>query len=540
MSDPRPQSPEAWRQAIAETLGPCALPGYPTPNPVALLQPSPPARGFDDLPADTEISVEVVIVGGGPGGGSAALALVQAGVQTLLLEEGPKRSRFRKNYAHTARYHMQEAGTMVARGSAMMPIAAGRGLGGSSLVNSALSFRPPRRVLDGWAAALDDPSLGYDALQPLYDEVSGIVGVGITREEISGENNDLIVRGIKKLGLEGGLAPRGTPGCIGCGVCYFGCPSGGKGSTNLTYLPRAHALGLDIQAEVKVQGLIVEDGVVRGVEAVAIHPDTGERGARLRVRAKHVVLSAGAIGTPRLLWHSGAAEALGAHTGEHLQVHPGSTIVALCDHEVEMWKGATQGAYFHHPDLPGVLPHTFSAPPEACLVAAGFLGDRWQEGLALLPRMCGMLLMVSDKGEGRVRAFGDGRADLVYNFADEDVDRIKRGLVEVARVLQAGGATDLYVPIYGVPMSATPEALAGHLRDRSIKDFTLYAAHPMGTCRMSKDISTGVVNLQGQAHGIGNLWIADASVFPSSLGVNPQLSTMVMGTRVGRALAAQG
>jgi len=540
MSELEGLSPQAWRKAIAETIGPCGQPGYPTPDPLALLQPAPPADGVEAVPTDREVTVEVVVVGGGPGGGSAALALCAAGLDVLLLEEGPARSYFRKNYAHTARYHMQEAGTMVARGSAMMPIAAGRGLGGSSLVNSALSFRPPRHVLDHWATLLEDPSLSYDALQPLYDEVSAIVGVGITRAEISGENNDLIVRGIDKLGLLGGLAPRGTPGCVGCGVCYFGCPSGGKGSTNITFLPRAAQLGLRIQAEVKVEGLLVEGGVVRGVRAVTVDPHTGARGATLTVRAKQVVLSAGAVGTPRLLWHAGLGPQLGPHTGEHLQVHPGSTIVAICDHEVQMWKGATQGAYFHHPDLPGVLPHTFSAPPEACLVAAGFLGDRWQEGLALLPRMCGMLLMVSDKGEGRVRAFGDGRADLVYTFADEDVHRIKRGLVEVAKVLQAGGAKDLYVPIHGVPMSRDPEALAAHLQDRTIRDFTLYAAHPMGTCRMGARIEDGVVDREGRAFGLENLWIADASVFPSSLGVNPQLSTMVMGTRVGRALAARG
>ena len=77
-------------------------------------------------------------------------------------------------------------------------------------------------------------------------------------------------------------------------------------------------------------------------------------------------------------------------------------------------------------------------------------------------------------------------------------------------------------------------------RGVTIKDFTLYAAHPMGTCRMSRDIGSGVVDRSGRAHGLRNLWLADASVFPSSLGVNPQLSTMVMGTRVGRALAASG
>jgi len=507
-------------------------------NRMQVLLPPPEADGFDAVGAGKRLTAEVVVVGTGPGGGSLARVLAEAGVDVLLLEQGPAHSRFQSNYANVSRYHMQEGGTMVARGSAPMPIAAGRGVGGSTLVNSALSFRAPRYVLDGWAEHLAEPALSLDAMQPVYDEVSRIVGVQVTRTEVSGVNNDIIVRGVEKLGLTGGLAPRSTPGCVGCGVCYFGCPTRGKASTNLTFLPRATAAGARIQAEVEVREVLVENGRAVGVAGVAIHPETGAEGGRVEVRAQHVVVSAGAIGTPRLLWRSGLGERLGPHCGEHLQVHPGSTIIAKCDFPVEMWKGATQGAYFHHPDLPGVLPHTFNAPPEACLVAAGFVGDRFQEGLALLPNLCGMLLMVSDKGGGRVRAFSDGRADIVYNFAEDDVQRIKDGLVIVAEVLQAGGAGELYVPIHGVTPSQTPAELREKLRDRTIRDFTLYAAHPMGTCRMGTSIEDGVIDASGQAHGLPGLWIADASVFPSSLGVNPQLSTMALGTHIGRRLLA--
>lgn len=513
---------------------------WQVPDPSTVLLPPPEAQGFDAVGDGLELSADVVVVGSGPGGGALARVLAEGGVDVLLVEMGPRRSHFRPNYANVSRYHMQEGGTMVARGSAPMPIAAGRGVGGSTLVNSALSFRAPKYVLNHWAELLDEPDLAWEPMQYLYDEVSRIVGVTVTPDRVAGENNRIIVRGIEALGLEGGLAPRSTPGCVGCGVCYFGCPSRGKASTNLTFLPRAVAAGARIQAEVKVEEIIIENNRAVGIRGVAIHPETGARGGTLTVRAPHVVVSAGAVGTPRLLWHSGLGERLGPHCGEHLQVHPGSTIIAESATPVEMWKGATQGAYFHHPDFPGMLPHTFSAPPEACLVAAGFVGDRFQEGLALLPNLCGMLLMVSDKGEGRVRAFADGRADLVYNFADEDVQRIKDGLVLVARVLQAGGAGRLHVPVHGVTPSDTPQELGEKLASRTIRDFTLYAAHPMGTCRMGPTIEAGVIDSHGRAHGLPGLWVSDASVFPSSLGVNPQLSTMALGTWIGRKLLAQG
>ena len=282
--------------------------------------------------------------------------------------------------------------------------------------------------------------------------------------------------------------------------------------------------------------MIVENGRAVGVRGVAVHPDTGEDGGVVEVRAERVVLSAGAIGTPRLLWSSGLARSLGPRVGEGLHLHPGNAVLGICDHEVHMWKGATQGAFFHHPDLPGVLPHTFTAPPEACLMATGLVGPRLQEGLEVLPRLCGLIAMVSDKGTGRVRAWPSGRADVRYEFDDEDLERTKRGMVECSRVLLEGGAKELLAPVHGVGRHRTAESLGEALRDRTVQDFTLYAAHPMSTCRMGRDAESSVVDSNGQAHRLPGLFLADAGVFPTSLGVNPQLTTMVVGTVLGRRM----
>ena len=503
-------------------------------NPSFTLLAQPPAEGFSETSRSYE--ADVVIIGAGPGGGAAARVLSAAGLRVVVLEMGPRFSSFQRNYAHTARYHMQEGGAMVAQGAAMMPIAAGKGVGGSTLINSALSFRAPRSVLDHWATILQDEHWGYDSLQPLYDEISTFIGVSHTPEKIAGKNNKLIVRGIKKLGYDGGFAPRSTPKCVGCGVCYYGCPSGGKGSSNLNFLAVAAQKGTIIQAETKVEKILIENDKVVGVEGTCIHPDTNQIGGTIRVHAPKVILSAGAIGTPRLLWHSKTAHMLGNHVGDGLQVHPGSTLIGISDERIEMWKGATQGAYYHPPGLKGVLPHTFSAPPEACLLAGGWVGSSFQEGLALLPHMCGMLVMVSDKGTGKVRAKKDGSADIQYNFHPKDIQRIKDGLVSVAKVLLAGGAKDLRAPIHGVGICNDPEELRKQLETRTISDFTLYAAHPMGTCPMGLDPQKSVVSPTGETHKIKGLFISDASVFPSSLGVNPQLSTMVVSTRIAQQI----
>ena len=158
------------------------------------------AEGFSA--SDRDERVDVVIVGTGPGGAAAARVLSARGARVLLLEEGPAQMRFARNQGHTMRYHMQEGGAMVAQGNAYTPIAAGRGVGGGSLVNSAIAWRCPDAVLDEWTEALGDDRYGPAAMRPVYDELWELLGIWPTREEISGNNNDLIVRGVRALGLD--------------------------------------------------------------------------------------------------------------------------------------------------------------------------------------------------------------------------------------------------------------------------------------------------------------------------------------------------
>lgn len=496
------------------------------------------AEGYG--PEDRDIDCDVVIVGTGPGGAAVARVLSAAGAKVVLLEEGPPESRFAKNQGDVMRYHMQEGGAMVAAGRAYMPIASGRGVGGGTLVNSAMAWRTPDHVLDGWVELLGDERYGAKVLAPVFDELTELLGVWPTRAEIAGKNNDLIVRGVRALGLEGGYVPRATPGCVGCGVCYFGCPSSGKASMNLNLLVEATRAGARIVADTKVDTVLVEGGRAVGVAGRMFHPDTRVPGGRVTVRAARTVIAAGGIGTPRLLHHAGVATQLGPAVGKGLHVHPGNAVLGICDEPIEMWKGATQGAYFHVDELPGVLPHTFSAPPEVCLGIIAPPGPEMKKAIDVLPYLCGLIVMVSDKGEGTVGAHADGRADIRYEFADEDIERTKKGMYWAAKVLLAGGAHTLMAPVHGTTRVKTAEELADQLARRTLADFMLYASHPMSSCRMGLDPATSVVRPDGRAHMLDGLYLADSSVFPTSLGVNPSLTTMALATAIAQGLARSG
>ena len=498
----------------------------------------PEAAGFST--ADREEHADVVIVGAGPGGAAAARALALAGARVVVVEEGPSRRRYERHFGPAMRYHQQEGGAMVALTSPPIPIAAGRGLGGGSIINSAIAWRAPASVLDGWTEAIGSDAFSSAAMSPAYDMLWAMLGIATPRLDIAGENNTLIVRGAKALGYEGGYLERATPGWTGCGVCYYGGPSGGKASVDTNLLADAAGRGTCIQAEVRVDRILVENGRACGVSGLMSHPDTNEPGGRYTCKADRVIIAAGGIGTPRLLHHAGLADTLGPALGEGLHLHPGNAVLGWCDHEVMLWKGATQAAYFHPPDMHGVLPHTFSAPPEALLAMLMLTGQDTKAALSRLKHLCGCVVMVSDTGSGSVRAWGDGRARIAYDFAYSDVERIKTGMFHTARVLLEGGAREVFAPVHGTGSYTSAEQLRDALAPRTIQDFVLYSSHPMSSCRMGRDPLQSVLGPTGECYGLGGLFVADSSIFPTSLGVNPSLTTMAMATLIGQRLGVAG
>lgn len=485
-------------------------------------------RAPSEHSGDLRATCDVVIVGTGPGGSAAAATLAEAGAKVILLDAGkrflPKEYVPRMQWAHENLFMAR--GTRVSRGNAFIPIFSAQVVGGGSIVNSAICFRAPDVKLEEWVRDFGVGFADPTAMRPIYEEVERDIQVTRTAEWNGKGNNLIFKKGVDALGwTTGAFMARNAPGCIGCGLCRMGCPIGGKGSMDMNYLRRATAKGAVIHPEAKVERVLVESGRAVGVEG-SFGPH------RMEIRAKNVLLSGGAFGTPLLLMRSGLGGDSG-QLGKNLRLHPSTGTFAFFDQQIRYWDGVTQGYYVHDPAA-RILLETFTENPE--IPFAGL------PRTALPPKRHANLAMaggmVGDLSGGSLTPAGDD-AEVHYDVADEDRRTLVESLRRIVQVFFAAGATEVYPGVGGGKMARTlDDALAQLPLALPVTRLALQSSHPHGSARMSADPAKGVVRPDGRVYGVEGLRVADASLFPTSLGVNPQVTIMAFAKVVARNLLA--
>jgi len=482
-----------------------------------------------------ELTCDAVIVGSGPGGLTTASILGEAGLSVIVLEAGQfwKKGTFNRSQSRALKLLYQDQGTRLMQGNAFVPLASGEGVGGGTLVNSGICFRAPDRILDQWMAQGVDFWSDRDAL---FTEVERMIGVEPTRVAVAGMNSEIARRGFSAMpGIKHAYMPRNTPGCVGCGTCQTGCPTNGKASADLNWLPRALQQDVRIFADVRVNQIVVNGGEARGVVGVLTNPETRET-SPVKITAGKVILAAGAVNTATLLLRQGLANS-SDQVGRNLVVHPGTGAVASFPEEIKIWSGASQGYYAHHPTDPDVLGETFSAPPEAFFSQIGQVGEASANFLEELKHMAACGFLVRDESGGRIQLAGDS-IKITYNFKNVDHRKFIRGLKFVTEMFFAAGSRRVRPLISGSKFFNSWNEASQWISRAGMGDLMLYASHPMGTCRIGENPRNSVVGPNGQTHDVKSLYITDSSLHPSAPGVNPQMTIMAQSLALARRIAA--
>lgn len=535
-----------------------------TPEPTPIRPLTLPARGgaADDV---VELDADVVVVGSGAGGGVMAAELARAGRSVVVLEAGafvPEPEMPTNELDAFDRLYLNRG--LVASWDGAVVILAGGTVGGGTTVNWMTSIAPPEPRRAHWAHVHGVD--GFDG--PEVDSDLAILGgeLGLSGPPSIPPKDEVILRGTAALGLEGGETRRNGVGCGDCGSCGFGCRRGAKQSGLRVHLAEAWRHGARIIPDAEVRRVLVEHGRAAGVEAV-VAPRAGGAGApataprRLVVRAVQVVVAAGALRTPAVLTRSGLDH---PSIGRYLRLHPVSVLGARLAEPVEMWRGTTQAArslaFLGGDDgLGGFVVESAPGHLGLAMLAFPWEGtDAYAELVGRLRHFAPLLAITAERGHGRVRLTRSGHVRIDYRVGDGDAAVLRRGLIECARIGRAAGARELVA--LGTPaawhnrdgfdLGREEAAFARYLERLERFDFapnrgTVFSAHQMGTARMGGDPRDHACDPRGRVRAgtsgrlVGGLYVADTSLFPTAVGVNPMITAMLLARRVSRTVLAE-
>lgn len=495
------------------------------------------------LSAREALDADVVVVGSGAGGAVVAAELAEAGQRVIVVEEGAHVAPER--YAHmrpseNMRHMWRDAGLTFALGlgdTPMINVMMGQCVGGSSVLTGGVCFRIPGSVMHEWSTLHGLRGLREEAMTPYFEEVERAIHVEEVPAEMRSRGSALFVAGAQKLGYPVHPVRRNTRGCNGCGRCNFGCPHGAKLSVDVTYLPRALAAGARVFSDFRVDRVLRKGDRVAGVSGRALTGSARTPGSRLTIRARRVVVAAGAFASPLLLMRNGIGVRSG-QVGRNLTVHPGFRVMARFDEPVRGWQGALQSVYLDAFEAERITMVGLFVPPGVLAATMPGIGRAHVARARTIPNLAIFGGMIHDDGGGRIIDLF-GRPLMTYRMSPRDRAAVPVLMRRMAEIYFAAGAREVFLPVLGLGGIDADDLARIDLTRIKGRDLECGSQHPLGTCRMGVNAANSVVDPWGQAWDLRDLYVADGSILPSSLGVNPQQSIMSMALRIAWHLREQ-
>lgn len=498
--------------------------------------PAEPARWLDQVhPGEAwedgeELECDVVVIGTGAGGGVVGKELAERGHAVVFVEEGAlhRRDAFTGGVREAHERFYRRQGGIFALGNNAVPVLMGRMVGGSTAINTGVSYRTPDFVLNEWCERYGTDEFSPANMDAHFRTVERELQVEPVAEQFLQGVSRVVARGCDALGWHHYTLLRNAPDCNGQGVCDLGCPSGARRSTDISYIPKALERGGVLFTRMRAERVMLEDGRARGLIARST-----VNGRTLRVRSRAVILAGGSVPTPMFLQAQGLANSSG-QVGRNLAIQPSTGCAGVFADKLE-------GEQF--------VPNTRAC--DEFLESGGFLLQSGQGSLNLMPiqiplvgrkfmdlmdrfdQIAGFGVLCRDTGRtGRVGRGPGDKPRVRYWLTADDVRKLKDGMTRCAEMWFAAGAESCLPTSFRFPQIKDADDLE-RFRKAEFKpwDFMLTSWHPLGTCEIGSDPKKSVVSLDHECHDVPGLFITDGSTVPGAIGVNPQITIMAMATR---------
>ncbi|MCU1741368.1 MULTISPECIES: GMC family oxidoreductase [Pseudomonas] len=503
------------------------------------------------LEQDLTLEADVAIIGSGAGGGTTAEILSAAGYKVLLIEEGPLKTssdfKMLEDQAYTSLYQ-EGIGRMSKDGA--ITILQGRAVGGTTLINWTSSFRTPDQTLEHWASEHNVKGHSSAEMAPWFEKMEQRLGVAPWVMPPNA-NNDVIRNGCEALGYSWKVIPRNVRGCWNLGYCGMGCPTNAKQSMLVTTIPATLEKGGELLYLARAERLQIEGDQVTGLLCVAMDERcVAPNGRTIKVKARHYVLAGGGINSPGLLLRSKAPDPSG-QLGKRTFLHLVNFSAGQFSEVINPFYGAPQSIYSDHfqwnAGVTGPMSYKLEVPPLQPALASTLLGGfGTQNALRMeqLPHTHMMLALMRDgfhpdSPGGSVELRGDGTPVLDYQVSAYAWDGLRRAYHTMAEIQFAAGAKSV-LPLHADADYVNTLAKARELIDELSLELyrtRLGSAHVMGGCAMGEEAKSAVTDSLGRHHQLRNLSVHDGSLFPTSIGANPQLSVYGLTAQLATALA---
>lgn len=494
-----------------------------------------------DIKKNVDESCDVCVVGSGAGGSVVAKELAEAGVSVILLEEG--------GYYQTKDFQttdtigsvtklMRDGGSTVLFGKPNVMVAEGRCVGGSTTVNGGMCWRTPEKILKRWQWESGLADLTPERMEFFFNRVEKIISVGPVIPEARNKDADLLKKGAEKLKYKVKANLRNNHYCVGTNQCITGCPTGGKQPPLLTYIPAFIKAGGRLYSNCRVKKVKIRGGRAAGVVGSIVDPVSKKKKYKIKIRSKITIVCGGAIQTPALLMRSHLPD-ISKQLGKNLFIHPNAKLIGVFDKTVNAWKGVNQAYQVTEFIDEGIIMGVNFVPPGVFSLAFPFYGGNFLKMVKdIYHHSVVGAALIEDTSRGEIINLPFDQTVVKYQLNGQDFEKVKRATALLAEIYFAAGAKHVYLPFSSLHEIHTIDEIKKiYEYPIHLTDLELMTVHIMGSCKMGSRPEASVINPYGESHAIKGLFVADASVFPSSIGVNPQETIMALATRTAFHIA---